>query len=577
MLLAIAVASPVTAQTNPAVPTRQQIEPFNPNRQPPAQRPQVDNRAAQATAPCPLADSKVMVTISGVDFVGPDTVAQEGSPAAPRPLAPAIAELLADVGPSGTGEQSIAAVCEIRDRASARLAKAGYIASVQIPAQEIADGRLKLVVVTARLVEVRVRGDIGRFRGVIEDRVAAIKALDPLNQREAERLLLLAGDVPGLTLRLALRPAGGAPGDVIGDLTVETQDFSLVANLQNSGSRQLGREVLSVRGEAYGLTGLADRTFLAFSNTLQWKETHVIQAGHDMGLGDGGFRIGGRASFALSDPDIQDLDLRTKSLVAGLDVSMPLLRAINFNLRAAGGFEILNQRTIVRQEEDTPFTRDRLRVLFARLETNGRVINDSGNEIWRVDGYVEVRKGLDILNATKLGESEDGYTPSRFDGDPQATIIRGEIQQTLRPWPMLSLGASAFGQWSNEPLLNFEEFSIGNLTYGRGYDPGSNGADRVIAARAEPRVQVFGNEKVSVEIMGFFDFVRLWNLDRGTQETERNLKSAGGGIRVALPGFAVLDVTYAKPLDLALSTDEQRPPARVLVSLTTKLIPWGLR
>lgn len=577
-VLQLVLAAPISAQTNPAVPTRQQAEPFDPSKQPAPDRASVDANAAQTTAPCPLADSKLTVAITAVDFVGPDRPGSDGAAPGPAPLAPVIKELLAGIGPDTNATAPIAAVCTIRDRATDQLRDAGFIASVQIPAQEIADGRLRLVVITARLVEVRVRGDVGRFRKVIEDRVVAIKAIDPLNQRDAERLLLLAGDVPGLTMRLALRPAGGTPGDVIGDLTVEAQKFSLIANLQNSGSRQLGREVLSMRGEAYGLTGLADRTYVAFSNTLQWKETHVVQAGHDMGLGSKGLRVGVRGSFALSDPDIRDLDLRTRSIVAGIDASMPLLRALNHNVRAAGGLELLNQRTIIRQNDrDSPFTRDRLRVIYARLEGDARVLGARGDEVWRLDGYVEARKGLNILNATRFNTSEGGFTPSRFEGDPQATVVRGELQQVLRPLSFFAINASVFGQWSNNPLLNFEEFSIGNLTYGRGYDPGSNGADRVIAARIEPRIRIPGTGRIGVELLGFYDFVRLYNLDTGTLETDRNLKSAGGGIRVALQGAAVLDVVYARPLDRTLSTDDRRPTDRVLVSLTTKLIPWGLR
>jgi hemolysin activation/secretion protein len=101
----------------------------------------------------------------------------------------------------------------------------------------------------------------------------------------------------------------------------------------------------------------------------------------------------------------------------------------------------------------------------------------------------------------------------------------------------------------------------------------------VIAARAQPRLQVITPDDrfrlpFGVELLGFYDWVRLYNLDPGTLETRRSLTSAGGGARLTLPNNLVLDVLYAHPLNRALATDLVRPNDRVLVSLTVKLLPW---
>ena len=83
------------------------------------------------------------------------------------------------------------------------------------------------------------------------------------NRYDAERYLLLASDIPGYAVRLTLRPAGSAPGDVIGDVTVQHTPAYVDFNVQNGGSKELGRWGGVVRGELYGLTGLGDRTTLA--------------------------------------------------------------------------------------------------------------------------------------------------------------------------------------------------------------------------------------------------------------------------------------------------------------------------
>ncbi len=60
---------------------------------------------------------------------------------------------------------------------------------------------------------------------------------------------------------------------------------------------------------------------------------------------------------------------------------------------------------------------------------------------------------------------------------------------------------------------------------------------------------------------GFYDLVRLWNLDASAgTEAERTFKSTGGGVRVTLPGRVLLEVTYAKPLSKALALDPGAPP-----------------
>jgi len=131
------------------------------------------------------------------------------------------------------------------------------------------------------------------------------------------------------------------------------------------------------------------------------------------------------------------------------------------------------------------------------------------------------------------------------------------------------------GQWSNRPLLNFDEFAVGNLTIGRGYDPGANSGDRAIGGTIELRAKVLRSPKARVEMFGFYDAVRIWNLDSNSTENNRALRSYGGGMRLTLPGIALLEVTYAHPQDKALSFDKAPPPNRLLISLTMQLVPFG--
>ena len=146
------------------------------------------------------------VTITGATFdnLGPRLARR----AAPR---------LCGVSRQGPADRG---VCEIRDAAATILRRKGYLAAVQVPAQRIENGVVRFDVLMAKLVAVQVRGDAGRAERLIAGYLERLTGEEVFNEREAERYLLLARDLPGYDVRLTLRPAGTAPGEVIGEVTV---------------------------------------------------------------------------------------------------------------------------------------------------------------------------------------------------------------------------------------------------------------------------------------------------------------------------------------------------------------------
>ncbi|MET0179078.1 MAG: ShlB/FhaC/HecB family hemolysin secretion/activation protein, partial [Novosphingobium sp.] len=474
-------------------------------------------------------------------------------------------------------------VCEIRDRANQALRDARYVAAVRIPPQRIDDGVLRLTVVSARIVETRVRGDAGPYKDLLEGRIRTLESLDPFNEGEAERILLLADDVPGLEIRLALQPkVDGRPGEVIGEIAVDYMRARVLANVQNYNSRQLGRETAYLLGEYYGLTGMGDRTFAAISSTFDFKEQRIFQLGHELLLDESGLGFGLRGTYAISKPELENLKLRTDSYIAAGEFTYPVLRGLRENLEAGLGFEHIDQRTTVGGDTGSvPLNLDRISAVYLRLAGDARYNEPIGflaRQTYRAT--LELRQGLDIFEATREGDVVGaGFQPSRFEGDSVATIIRGGFDAVFGFSRALELSAAVRGQWASRALLNYDEFSLGNLTVGRGYDPGSNTGDRAFAISVEPRLNLDLSPKFGTQLFGFYDGVRLWNLDPSSTERDRRLESVGGGVRLTLPGRLRLEVTYAHPLDrpLLTGTFNRRPPDRVLLSLTAQLLPWSSR
>lgn len=557
-LVSTVAALPARAQTPPqnALPSAQEVRPPTPETRKPSTA-HVDSRTAFEQRPCPFLDSPIRLTLSKVEFARPDGSA----------LQPEIAAALAGMS-LPEGDQPLKVVCEVRDDANEALHRGGWIASVQVPPQQINGGTLRLNVVTARIVETRIRGDAGPYENMLRKRIADLQAMDPLNERAAEHLLLVAGDTPGLDIQLTLRPAATGQGDVIGEMNVQFRRFAVLGNAQNYNSRQLGRETGYVRGEIYGLTGLGDITYIGASTTADFYEQKIAQIGHIMTVDGHGTTVGARFSYAWSRPDLGELSLHTNTLIAGFDVTRPLLRSVNRNLGVAAGFDYVDQISNVHSEGgSSPLTTDKLRIGFLSLSGDARGLRRDGSQSWSLRGRMEVRKGFDILGATAPGFA-DGNLQSRIDGNARAWVLRGDFLGSLGFGRYFALAGQVQGQWANDPLLNYEEFSLGNLTIGRGYDPGANSGDRAVGLRGEAQVNLPILTQVNTQLFGFYDWVYLTNLDRGSLEVDRHLRSYGGGLRLALPGKVLLELTYAHPMDKALTLDKQRPPNRVLVSLS---------
>lgn len=555
-VLVTSVGVPAMAQ---ALPSREQIE--LPELLPPETTTQVSVERARQVATCPFSTSELAAEIHSVAFTD----------AAGAALPAEIGQVIAGIEPVA-GNQPLSQICALRDAAADRLRSAGYIAAVTIPEQEIgrSSGTVRLVVLLGRLVAVDVVGDSGGQAARIAERVERLKTLYPLRTADLERELLLASDNPGVNVSLNLASAG-RPGELIGKLSVARKAFALTANINNFGSKALGREIGTVRAEFYGLTGLADVTFIGASSALDLEEQWSVQGGHYFSF-DGGATFGGSLAYSESRPDI-GLPIRTKSLLAAIEGYTPVVRTVTARGTVGGGLEIIDQRSnLVAGGISVPVTRDKLRVAFAKIDGTRRGFAPDGSIASLFSGTLQLRKGLDILGASGRGVGSNGFFPSKFEGDPTALVLRGAFSNLMR-WGGFGMLTELQGQYSSKALLAFEEFSVGNYTIGRGYDPSATSGDSALGVRIQPSVTV-QSRRVTIEPYAFFDAVRIWNEDSFSTEDGRSLLSAGAGARFYLGNRFLLDAGYARPFDKPLNLPlVKRAPDRFLVSLTASFGP----
>ncbi len=579
LLGAMALPSVAGAQSAAGQPTREEIEraPVMP-RLPSNNRLAIDGEIERA--PCPLADAAykdISVDLREVRFSGMGAIP---------------AEILLDSWRQYAGQKvPIATVCEIRDRAATTLRQAGYLAAVQVPPQRIEGGVVNFDVLLARLTGFQVRGDAGKSEGIIGRYLKALQDQPVFNIRFAERYLLLARDLPGYDVRLTLRPAGTMPGEVIGEVQVTRTPLEIDFAVQNYGSREVGRGGGILQARFNGVFGWGDRTTLGVFSTHDFREQLVLQASEEIRVGGEGLTLGADFSYAWTRPTLDaGIFLKSETIVATLRASYPVIRRQSFNLNIGGGIDVVNQSSSF---NGIPFTRDRLRVPFVKIDYDAfdpkSIVSTTGYSIaeprWRVGASLELRQGLDALGASPDCRAAPaacvagGAVPSsRLTADPSGFVVRASATAEFRPIPSIAFSLSPRLQYSPATLLSYEQFSAGNYTVGRGFDPGTLIGDSGVGARAEATYgSLIPTSRKGFAFQGyaFIDAVWVWNHDPlpGTSDQQR-LQSAGGGVRVAFGDRFIFDAGVAVPFDKA-GLQPVRGDTRVLVSLTTRLFPWS--
>jgi len=482
-------------------------------------------------------------------------------------------------------------VCDIRDRAATILRSAGYLAAVQVPPQTIESGNVKFDVLMARMTSVQVRGNAGPSEKLLQQYIEKLANQPVFNINLADRYLLLARDIPGLDVRLSLRPvsaeSGGKPGDVVGEFNVVRTPIYADVNVQNFGSEEVGRFGGLARVRVNGLTGLGDETTISAYSTADFKEQIVLQAGHEFRVGGEGLKFGGNFTYAWTKPELPGgFPIESETLVAGVYATYPFLRKQSRNLFGTIGFEYINQDTDilnVRTNEDT------LSIAYARMDFNaiepGSISGRGGYSAfepkWGMAGSVELRQGLGILGASEgcgpafvrcIGQT---VIPTRADGDPKAFVLRGQAKLDYRPTPLLTFTLKPRFQWSPDALFSYEEISGGNYTTGRGFDPGSIIGDSGYGLQTEVSYGSLVPESpdaIAWQPYVFFDFMGVYN--KGFPSDPQRIYSAGGGIRATIGRHASLDVMAVVPFNKVF-TQNRRDSARALMTLTIQLAPWG--
>ena len=446
--------------------------------------------------------------------------------------------------------------------AEAAYAKAGLpFVAVVVPAQPVVGGVVKLQVVEGRISDLTVLAQDPVARRQATTALGVLVNKSPLAIADVETAYEQAREVPGLAVAGALR-RGSQPGGMDLVLDARRTDWRTYANVNNFYAPELGRWGVLVGADYNGASLYGDQSSLQLFSTTTGDQS-TVRVSHLRRLNAMGTTVGGAVLYSTASPKgvFQPLDLATKATDARFEVTQPVLRRSALSLTLAAALEVEQQQT--RVFRTVALTEDTLRIAIVSARGAFKTALGDGS------GSAEIRKGLDFGGASR--PSDAGI--SRPDADPQATVFRFSGEARSRAFGPVRLNARLEVQYTDQSLVASEEFAWGELTLGRGFQPGSLTGDRAVGGSVEARTDgwrvPYG---VKAQPFAFVDVARIWNVDR-FGVPERTVSSFGGGVRFDLINRARLDVTYAVPQQAAQGIGDKKPPAMLLVNLTLGLDP----
>lgn len=468
---------------------------------------------AMPAAPAPLKSLPgATVTVKGFRFSGNTLLTAEQ-------LTPIVAPWLHR--PLGFAELQQAA-----DAVARAYREAGWIVRAYLPRQDITNGLVTIQIVESVFGSIHIEG--GPTTRLKSDVILATFAVqqklgEPLNAEALDRALLLADDLPGVTVAGVLRE-GKAERET--DLVLKIADEPLLtgeAGIDNTGSRATGEERLIVNAALNSPLKLGD---LLTANALHASGSNYARLGWSLPVGHNGLRIGANASsmdYRLVASEFQSLNAGGNSNSSGIDVSYPLIRSRLRNLYFGLAFDARR------------FENRASNAITSRYNTAATALSLTGNLFDNWGGG-----GANSASLAYVGGNVDLSSSPNQAADLATTRTEGNFgkwryslsrQQVLSD--ALSLYASLAGQVAEKNLDSSEKFYLGGANGVRAYPANEGGGSDGMLANLELRWRF----AEGVTLTGFTDWGRVVvnknNSFSGAAEPNQ-IELAGAGLSLSM-------------------------------------------
>lgn len=430
----------------------------------------------------------------------------------------------------------------------------GYMLSRTIvPPQELepSGAVITLQVIEGYVDRVALPSNLGSRAGLIWKHAQNIEASRPINADQLEREMLLANDIPGLSVQSNLSASPTTPAASTLSLTTKEDRGGWALRLDNRGSDASGPLQITVSGQVNNALKLNEQisgglTLAGPASSTSRPELAYVFFGYDQVLSARGLRLSFDVNHSQGDPDsavLTALDYKTESTNASVALSYPFIRSRSRNLSGTLAFDVKNSKS-------TNFTgiasEDRLRILRAELSFDSADRFNGTNQ-----AQFELHKGIEGLGSTSNSNANASRTPGKVDFF-RTTL---ELSRTQSLGNGLSLHGSVFGQWTKDALLSSQECGVGGAQYGRGFDSSVITGDTCVKASLEMRYNLPSGTFTQglgldyTQLYAFADAGRVANISAPAGTPSSDEASSGGiGVRFGKGRFN-FDLSASKPFN----------------------------
>lgn len=412
-------------------------------------------------------------------------------------------------------------------------------------------GDLLFVVTEGRVVDVKLEGDIGPAGVQVLRFLNRLLEIQPVSTSALERWLLLAQDVPGVTVRAVLRPAVDDPGALTLVAQVSRQPVNGLLTADNRAFRLTGPVQSLAVVNLNSFTQLGERTEATFYHT-EGNTQNFGQVSTEVFAGSSGLRVRLYGGYGEANPSgfLREAGYNGTTTIFGVGATYPLIRARRQTLNLQTSLDAIETAISLVGEDGRRgrASRDAIRVFRAGADY---AFEDLllGNDRTGVN-LVSARlsQGLPGLGATRNSNPRPGRLNERVDFT-KLNFDASRTQVLFRPWDEanVALRLRLAGQLSADALPPSEKFFLGGTEINRGFYAGEVSGDTALAGTVELQlntgfdVEAFGRYfNIAAQFYAFYDHGQTWEQRR--DEPNRRLSSEGLGARLFLTRYTEFNV-----------------------------------
>lgn len=438
-------------------------------------------------------------------------------------------------------------------------------------------GNVRFIVTEGRITEVKLSQDIGPAGTMVLRFLDHLTAERPVSEASLERWLLLAEQVPGVSVHAVLQPSPGDPGALVLIAEVSRAAVSGLVTADNRGFKETGPEEAVGVLDVNSLTSFGDQTEVSLFHTSGGTD-NFGQISEGFFIGSSGLRVRLYYGAGQATPGglLRQIGYHSFTTVFGAHATYPLILRRDVALEGNlffDGFDGKINTAGLREAADS------LRTI--RLGLKGSAEDDwlGGDRTALNNITFGVSKGLPILGASadgrpigvagRAGERIDFY---KFNGELE------RVQTLFSPWDQASVALRGVvgGQATSDILPSAEELYLGGTQFTRGFYAGQVVGDNAAYATVELQLNtgvsftlLKHDINTAAQFYTFYDWGETWQ----NQKTDPNhrLESGGVGLRLGLTRFLELDVEAVHRI-----TTQLTPKADGIAPLSETAIYWGV-